>query len=254
MNSDDQPPSELDLGPDPIEPGGSREPRAAEPHAAKLKKNRGDLLVLLGIGSLFCCPPLGVLAWIMASSDLNRIKKGEMSSEGIGAVRAGRVLGILGTLFFAVVLVFSTLTAYRVPHSYGELRRMMSEEFELFKKDVQQDLKPRPLTKDQLPYAGVWVGDRGTKIIITRQGFADYEYRKDRMTGKQTGGRVRIEGDKLSIGIFGIYSTWKIDRPPTKNNGTWTMILDGETLIRKAGPPEPPKPGQTGPGPREYQI
>ena len=65
---------------------------------------------------------------------------------------------------------------------------------------------------------------------------------------------MRIEGDKLSIGIFGIYNTWKIDQAPTKADGTWTMILEGEKFTRKGMPPEEPERRQMGPGPREYEI
>jgi hypothetical protein len=254
MKPDDTLPSGPEPGPGPIEPGGSRELRPAEAPPREMKKNRGDLVVLLGIGSLFCCPPLGLLAWIMASADLRRIKQGDMSSEGIGSVRAGRVLGIIGTFFFALLLVMSILAAYRLPRSLAGMKHLLDQKLELFKKDVEQDLKQHPLTKDQLPYVGVWVGDRGTTIRISRRGIGDYEYQKDRMTGKQTGGRVRIEGDKLSIGIFGIYSTWKIDRPPSMTDGTWTMVLDGETFTRKGLPPAEPNEKEFGPGPQEYEV
>jgi hypothetical protein len=254
MNSDEQVPSGLGPGPEPIEPGGSQEPRSAGAPSRPLKKNRGDLVVLLGIGSLFCCPPLGLLAWIMARSDLKRIREGEMSSDGIGALRAGRVLGIVGTVFFLALLALSIFAASRLPGSYKDMKGLLHQKFELFKKDVEQDLKPHPLTREQLPYVGLWVGDRGTKIKITKNGVGDYEYHKDRMTGKQTGGRVRIEGNKLSIGIFGIYSTWKIDQAPTEADGTWTMVLDGEKFTRKGIPRPEPREMQTGPGPREYDI
>ena len=50
MNPDDQAPTGLGSDPEPIEPGASREPRPVEAPSRSLKKNRGDLVVLLGIG------------------------------------------------------------------------------------------------------------------------------------------------------------------------------------------------------------
>ncbi len=254
MNPEDRSPSEPSSGPEPIEPGRSYEPRPDETALRKLRKNRGDLVVLMGIGSLFCCPPLGLLAWIMANTDLKRIRSGEMSSEGMSTLRAGRVLGIIGTLLFGVMLVGSLILFYSLPRSLSEMKGMLNQTLEHFKKNVEEDLQPHALTKDQLVYAGVWVGDRGSFIRINRNGTGDCKYRKNNVTSKQTGGRVRIVGGKLFIGIFGVYSTWRIDQPPTKTDGKWTMILDGEVFTKKGSTPTRPEEEHIAPGPREYEV
>jgi hypothetical protein len=247
MNPEGHSPSGQGSGPVPIEPGPTI--------PGQLKKNRGDVVVLLGIGSLFCCPPLGVLGWIMASTDLKRIRAGEMSSEGLGTLRTGRLLGIVGTVFFVVLLAGSLLLAYRLPHSLGQMKGLLNQKLELFKKNVEEDLKPHALSRAQLVYAGEWVGDRGTFIRIATNGTGDCKYRKDHVTSQQTGGRVRIEGDKLFIGIFGVYSTWRIDKPPTSVNGTWTMILDGEVFTKKRNAPRtPPEENGAFPGSGEYEV
>ncbi len=255
MNPGDRSSSDASSGSEPIEPGRSSESRPDETAQRKVRKNRGDLVVLMGIGSLFCCPPLGLLAWIMASADLKRVRAGEMSSEGLSALRAGRVLGIMGTLLFGVVLAGSMLLVYRLPGSLSEMKGLLNQRLEHFKKNVQEDLKPHPLSKGQRVYAGVWVGNHGTYIRINRNGTGDCKYRKNNVTSKQTGGRVRIEGGKLSIGIFGIYSTWRIDQPPTEIDGKWTMVLDGELLTRKSKAPRiPPEENGNQAKPREYEV
>jgi hypothetical protein len=254
MNPDDQSPSGPTPGPEPIEPGRPYEPRPDDTALRQVRKNRGDLVVLLGIGSLFCCPPMGLFAWIMASTDLKRIRAGEMSSEGLSTLRAGRLLGIIGTLLFGMLLVGSGLLLYHLPRSVSNAKFSLNQRLEDFRKNLKEDLKPHPLAKDQLVYAGEWVGDRGTLITIRRNGTGDCKYRKDNVTKSQAGVRVRIQDGKLSIGIFGFYSTWRIEQPPTETHGKWTMTLDGEIFTKKRSVPTRPEEKEIGPGPREYEV
>jgi len=87
-------------------PGAVR--RDCEPH-------RGGLVLVLGIiGLCLSFPhilavmglPLSLAAWIMGSSDLARMKAGEMDPQGQANTRGGRICGIIGTvislLWFAV--------------------------------------------------------------------------------------------------------------------------------------------------------
>jgi predicted Zn finger-like uncharacterized protein len=81
-------------------PSGERRPyfsrRDAEPH-------RGGLVLALGIGAIvgsFCAPfglVLGVLAWVLGRSDLNKMKKGEMDPAGEGMTQGGWICGIIAT-------------------------------------------------------------------------------------------------------------------------------------------------------------
>ena len=41
--------------------------------AVGLERGRGDLILMLGILSLFLCGPLGIVAWVMANSDLTHL-------------------------------------------------------------------------------------------------------------------------------------------------------------------------------------
>jgi len=74
-------------------------------------------------------------------------------------------------------------------------------------------------------------------------------------TNSVSGGRVRIEGEKLSVGLFGIERSFHIDKPPARENGTWTMTLSGEVFTKKRALKSPPRPNETAPGsPKEYEA
>jgi hypothetical protein len=255
MSEETQLPSGFESGSQPIQPGKPGGTGGGTAAPRELKRNRADLIMVLGILSLFCCPPMGVIAWIMGSSDLRRVKNGTMSSDHIGTLRAGWVLGMVGTVFFAVWLLTMIFLAQSLPGSLQDLKGFLGKTMQGLQKNVQEDLKAGPLTQAQLVYAGEWIGNRGTEIKIYPSGTGDCKYRKDNFTSSQVGGIVRISGDTLSIGFFGLYSTWHIDQPPSKKDATWTMILDGEVFTKKWSIERPsPDDNGTGQRPREFEV
>src|SRR6185503_14611901 len=64
-----------------------------------MKPHRGPLILVLGILGLIMCPPLGIAAWFMADSDFEKMKNGNMDSAGRDLTKAGRILGIIGTIY-----------------------------------------------------------------------------------------------------------------------------------------------------------
>ncbi|MFL5245167.1 MAG: MJ0042-type zinc finger domain-containing protein [Gemmataceae bacterium] len=70
-----------------------------EPH-------RGTTVLILGVMSIVI-PVLGLLlgiaSWVMGSTDLKKIRNNQMDPEGAGNTQAGWILGIIGTVFQAVV-------------------------------------------------------------------------------------------------------------------------------------------------------
>lgn len=71
--------------------------RAGRPH-------RGGAILALGILSLVvACFPIGIFAWVLSNHDLEAMRRGEMDREGEGITIAGRICGIVGTVFFAIV-------------------------------------------------------------------------------------------------------------------------------------------------------
>ena len=76
--------------------------------------------------------------------------------------------------------------------------------------------KPVPLS-----YQGNWVGSDGSTIYMDAEGKAGFKVGNKEVNG---GGAVLDESAKtLTISLFGISNTWKIDQSPTGN----VMILSG---------------------------
>ncbi len=72
-----------------------------------LTPHRGTLILVLGIlGIVIACLPFGIFAWVMGNGDLRRIKVGEMDPDGKGMTTAGMICGIVGTVLFALNIVY----------------------------------------------------------------------------------------------------------------------------------------------------
>jgi DNA-directed RNA polymerase subunit RPC12/RpoP len=73
-------------------------PFDGEPH-------RGTIILVLGIVSFFVPPiPLGILAWIWANQDLQKMNAGLMDPEGRSATEAGKACGIGSTILYTAAL------------------------------------------------------------------------------------------------------------------------------------------------------
>lgn len=206
--NEDQTPISPDSG---ISNAPGHTPPSPVPPESPTKESRADLVLMLGILSLFMCGPLGIIAWIIANSDLRKMRAGIVSSRKVGLLKVGKALGIVGAILF-VATIFAV--AFVIQRNAGHFGGMFTSE---------------PLKADQFAYAGDWLGDRGTFIRIDVDGKADFISSNSRVRG----GAVNISGDRLSIGIMGISKSWRIDRPPHMQDGNWTMQLDGETFKRK---------------------
>ncbi len=77
-----------------------------------MKPHRGTLILVLGILSLILCAPLGIVAWILGNTDLKEMAAGTMNPEGRDLTKIGKILGVIGTVLFALgviafILVFA---------------------------------------------------------------------------------------------------------------------------------------------------
>ncbi len=68
----------------------------------RLEPHRGTLILTLGILGIIGigAPITGIIAWILGSSDLGKIKAGIMDPEGEGQTRAGWILGIVSSIMW----------------------------------------------------------------------------------------------------------------------------------------------------------
>jgi hypothetical protein len=75
-----------------------------------LAPHRGSTILTLGILSLVLCGIiLGPIAWAMGSTDLSEIRAGRMDPDGEGITNAGRICGIIGTIWNIVGIAFFCL-------------------------------------------------------------------------------------------------------------------------------------------------
>jgi predicted Zn finger-like uncharacterized protein len=72
-------------------------------------EHRGGLVLTLGILSLVVCGFLGPVAWIMGNNDLAAMRAGRMDPEGEGLTQAGKICGIIGTIFLILGCALSCL-------------------------------------------------------------------------------------------------------------------------------------------------
>lgn len=200
------------VSPTPIGPDSGQVGSRPVPGEQQLEPSRAGLVLFFGLISLIACWPLGIAAWIMGNSHLAKMRAGRMSADTKSTVQVGRVCGIIGTLAFVGMLVAAVVM---IPREMPDLKKMFTRE---------------PLTPEQIVYAGKWTGNYGTTITIRPNGSADYKAANSRVTG----GSVELEGEQLSIGLFGLSKTWHIDEAPKLIQGRWIMKLDGETFSKKA--------------------
>ena len=79
------------------------------PNYQHLRPHRGGMILTLGILSIVLCQLLGPFAWSMGSSDLNAMDRGEMDPMGRGTTQAGKITGIIGTIFLIISLLIIVL-------------------------------------------------------------------------------------------------------------------------------------------------
>jgi hypothetical protein len=74
-----------------------------------MKPDRSSLVLVLGILSMIVCAPIGIAAFIMGRSDLREIDAGQRDPKGRGMTQAGMICGIIGMVFFGLIVVFFAL-------------------------------------------------------------------------------------------------------------------------------------------------
>jgi hypothetical protein len=77
------------------------------PSARRIVPHRGGEILTFGLLALLpCCLTsiiFGVIAWMMANTDLAEMRNGRMDREGEGLSQAGRALGIAGLIIWSCV-------------------------------------------------------------------------------------------------------------------------------------------------------
>ena len=75
-------------------------------------------------------------------------------------------------------------------------------------------------------YQGNWAGSDGSTIYMNADGKAGFKLGSKSVDGG--GAEIDESAKTLTISLFGISNTWKIDQPPTGN----VMILSGTRYVK----------------------
>jgi hypothetical protein len=74
-----------------------------------MRPHRGVLVLVFGILGLVCCVILGIIAWVMGSSDLREMDAGRVDPSGRGLTQAGKICGIISVALTILGIVISIL-------------------------------------------------------------------------------------------------------------------------------------------------
>ena len=79
------------------------------PYGGSQAHPQGTTILVLGILSILCCGILGPVAWVMGNNALAEIDRNPAAYTNRGNVNAGRICGIIGTILWAISVVFFLL-------------------------------------------------------------------------------------------------------------------------------------------------
>ena len=80
-------------------------------------------------------------------------------------------------------------------------------------------------------YVGKWRGDT-ISLRIRHNGAVDYERTQGALTKSVSAPIQEFVGDDFVVGIIGFTTTFKVQAPPMEVDGIWTMVVDGEQLVK----------------------
>ena len=72
-----------------------------------MEQHRGTLILVLGIVSLVACQILGIVPWILANGDLQKMAAGTMDPEGEGMTKAGKICGMIAVILAVIGIIAS---------------------------------------------------------------------------------------------------------------------------------------------------
>ena len=87
-------------------------PAPASPYP---ESSQATTILVLGILSLVCCSPLGIVALVMGNNEIRAIEEGRRPPENRGTANAGRICGIIALVLLALGLVLLATGLVAIP-------------------------------------------------------------------------------------------------------------------------------------------
>ena len=76
---------------------------------AQPSSNRPTIALVLSIVGIVCCPICAPIAWYMGKQELSAISAGQAPEAGRGLAQAGMIIGIIGSVFLLLWLLWVLL-------------------------------------------------------------------------------------------------------------------------------------------------
>lgn len=85
----------------------SQFPTDLPPHlrTSLMQPHRGVTILVLGILGLTVCFIMGIVAWVMANSDLREMDAGRMDAAGRDLTRGGKICGMVASFLGCIAVV-----------------------------------------------------------------------------------------------------------------------------------------------------
>lgn len=91
---------------DPNPPNQSWSPPPSPPSAPPASSSQAITALVLGILGVICCGLLAPIAWYLGKQELQAIREGRSPATGEGLAKAGMILGIIGTIFLVLTIIW----------------------------------------------------------------------------------------------------------------------------------------------------
>jgi len=88
-----------------------------------------------------------------------------------------------------------------------------------------------PLPQDKLAYAGEWQSEE-MYLLILADGSVAYQRVQNGGNTSVNGPIKEFVGDDFIVGFAFFTAAFEVTQVPTEIDGTWTMVVDGMTLVR----------------------
>ncbi len=79
-------------------------PPVAAPPGMPMQPHRGVMILVFSILSWFLCVIFGVVAWVLANSDLRAMDEGRMDPTGEGITKAGKIVAMISVILNLVAI------------------------------------------------------------------------------------------------------------------------------------------------------
>ena len=91
-----------------------------------------------------------------------------------------------------------------------------------------------PLPPEKQNYSGQWISQDGqTSLEISQEGRIEYNKVEPNKTTNLSSPIKEFKGDDFSVGLGPLSTDFVVTQPPQQQaDGTWTMIVDGQVLIK----------------------